>query len=337
MNVGKARSITHESARFGIVAHRVNRRDAMAHRQHNELDPPTVEEAVAAYKQRGGVLAYHGGEGCVDFAAGAGVQDLDWESDVLAGRSYLTQVGFRICSVAWIDENSYAIGPRHHVSQQSKTLCGQLNCKKIYAGRVSTWPTEAGDKTQLDRIFADTEHDRNGLCRGLSRKSRRGAARDGNNRRPATKQVGHHFRHQIVSALRPAVFNRHVLPFYVAAFTQAFPKGRDTISGGLGCPGVDHPDHWHRRRLRTRHQRPHRRSPAEHSDELAPPAHSITSSAIASSLSGIWRPSALAVLRLMTSSYLVGTCTGRSAGWVPRRIRSTYEAARMKMSRTSNP
>ena len=86
-------------------------------------------------------------EGCVDFAPGTGIQNLGWQSDVLAGRSYLTQVGFRICSVAWIDENSHAIGPRHHVSQQSKTLCGQLDCKKICAGRISIWPTEAGDKT----------------------------------------------------------------------------------------------------------------------------------------------------------------------------------------------
>ena len=35
------------------------------------------------------------------------------------------------------------------------------------------------------------------------------------------------------------------------------------------------------------------------------------------------RPSALAVLRLMTSSYLVGACTGRSAGFSPLRMRST--------------
>jgi hypothetical protein len=36
-------------------------------------------------------------------------------------------------------------------------------------------------------------------------------------------------------------------------------------------------------------------------------------SARASSVSGTVRSSALAVLRLMTSSYLVGACTGRSA------------------------
>src|SRR5262245_52852502 len=39
--------------------------------------------------------------------------------------------------------------------------------------------------------------------------------------------------------------------------------------------------------------------------------HSITSSARASTDAGMSRSSALAVLRLTTSSYLVGACTGR--------------------------
>ena len=51
-------------------------------------------------------------------------------------------------------------------------------------------------------------------------------------------------------------------------------------------------------------------------------AYSMTSSARASMTAGV-RPSALAVLRLITSSYLVGACTGRSAGFSPLRMRST--------------
>src|SRR5258707_7831244 len=45
---------------------------------------------------------------------------------------------------------------------------------------------------------------------------------------------------------------------------------------------------------------------------VSPRSYSITSSARASSVAGTSRPSALAVLRLTTSSYLVGPCTGRS-------------------------
>ena len=48
-----------------------------------------------------------------------------------------------------------------------------------------------------------------------------------------------------------------------------------------------------------------RRTAAKQCDERAA-HHSITSSASASSLSGIWRPSAFAAFRLITSSNLVG-------------------------------
>src|SRR5262249_40275072 len=54
-----------------------------------------------------------------------------------------------------------------------------------------------------------------------------------------------------------------------------------------------------------------------------PPHHSITSSARCGKNKGTSTPSALAVLRLITSSYLVGACTGRSAGFSPLRMRST--------------
>ena len=49
----------------------------------------------------------------------------------------------------------------------------------------------------------------------------------------------------------------------------------------------------------------------------------ITSSARCSSVCGIVRPSAFAVLRLMTNSYLVGNSMGKSPGLAPLRIRST--------------
>ncbi len=51
--------------------------------------------------------------------------------------------------------------------------------------------------------------------------------------------------------------------------------------------------------------------------------HSITWSARSSTDCGIVRPSAFAVLRLITSSNFVGCSTGRSAGLAPLRILST--------------
>src|SRR5262249_18783286 len=60
--------------------------------------------------------------------------------------------------------------------------------------------------------------------------------------------------------------------------------------------------------LRAHRERPRGRA-AEQRDKLATfhlRGHSMTSSAMATSLPGIWRPSALAVVRLMDSSNFVG-------------------------------
>jgi ABC transporter substrate binding protein len=68
------------------------------------------------------------------------------------------------------------------------------------------------------------------------------------------------------------------------------------------------PRGWRFRRLRRQHR--------------ATSTHSITSSARAMNVGVSSSPSALAVLRLTASSYLVGACTGRSPGFSPFKIRS---------------
>ena len=60
---------------------------------------------------------------------------------------------------------------------------------------------------------------------------------------------------------------------------------------------------------------------AEQRDELAPPDHSITTSARASSVGGISSPSILAVSALMTNSNFDACTTGKSEGLAPLRIR----------------
>src|SRR5205823_2564713 len=65
--------------------------------------------------------------------------------------------------------------------------------------------------------------------------------------------------------------------------------------------------------------------------------YSMISLARASTLSGIVTPNALAVVRLITRSNLVGCSTGRSDGFAPRRILSTWSAARRKRSGKFGP
>src|SRR6516225_8230717 len=65
--------------------------------------------------------------------------------------------------------------------------------------------------------------------------------------------------------------------------------------------------------------------------------YSITSSARTRSDAGTEKPRAFAVLRLRAVSYLVGDCTGKSAGLAPRRMRSIYDADCWYTSRRSMP
>src|SRR5262245_4582263 len=78
--------------------------------------------------------------------------------------------------------------------------------------------------------------------------------------------------------------------------------------------------------LHPRRERPRGCRAAEQRDELAPPdlrVHSITSSAVICMINGTVRPSAFAVLRLITNSSLVGCSTGKSVGLAPFIRRST--------------
>src|SRR5262249_28862670 len=120
----------------------------------------------------------------------------------------------------------------------------------------------------------------------------------------------------------PPKLDRHALALDIAGLAQAFAEPRDQRRKLLGRTMMEKSNDRHRWLLRARLERP-RRSAAEQRDEMATPHHSITSSARASSVGGISTPSALAVFKLMTSSYLVGVCTGRSAGFSPLRMRST--------------
>jgi hypothetical protein len=103
--------------------------------------------------------------------------------------------------------------------------------------------------------------------------------------------------------------------------SEPFLESGDLRAERSARSGTKKSDHRHRRLLRPRRKRLRRRR-AEERDELAPP-HSITSSALTSSVGGTVRLSALAVFRLMANSTFVGCCTGSSAGFSPLRMRST--------------
>src|SRR5262249_22866602 len=119
---------------------------------------------------------------------------------------------------------------------------------------------------------------------------------------------------------------------HVAQLTQSLPKRvKLPVVTGSG-PHTDEPDPRHPAcRLRLTGER--RGEEGEGAgDECASVHYSISWSARSRTAGGVVRLRALAVLRLMTSSNLVGCSTGRSAGLIPFRILSTWVAARRAKS-----
>src|SRR5262249_31867746 len=142
----------------------------------------------------------------------------------------------------------------------------------------------------------------------------------------SANQFSRQLRQPIDLILGPAVFNRHVLALDIAGVFETLVKSAQTIHVHVRRRGVEEPNHRHRWLLRARRERPGSRAPDKR-DELAA-LHSITSLTAACSVSGMVRPRAFAVLRLITSSNLVGCKTGRSAGFSPLRMRPAYTPTR---------
>src|SRR5262245_33691698 len=207
-------------------------------------------------------------------------------------------------------------------SRRISTFRLQLVNEKIDPGRIATRPGGVSDETKSDRVFTHAEHDRDRRGGGLGRQRRRSASARGDDGDLPANQVSCQLRKSLVATLRRAVYDRHVLALDEAHVLQPLAKCAQTMRVRFYCCAEEQSDHRHRRLLRSRRERPCRCSAAEQHNEVAP-SHSITSSARARTGVGISRPRLLAVLRLITSSYLVGACTGRSTGFSPLRMRST--------------
>src|SRR5262249_40068946 len=155
---------------------------------------------------------------------------------------------------------------------------------------------------------------------------RRRGTRRGYYRELAANQIGRQRGQSVILAFCPAILDRGVLPFDVASFLQPLAKRGRVRCKLVWRRAVEEPDHRRRRLLRARRERPSDRRAADERDEVAAfdlRVHSITSSARSRNASGIVRPSALAVVKLMTRSNLVGCSIGISPGFAPRRILST--------------
>src|SRR6516164_256260 len=313
-------SVAHQPAGGDISPLRITRWYPLAGGQDRKLHTAAAEESVGPDKESIGTLVRKRGKGSIDLANCGGLEYPKLKPDDRGGLLQVPQCVLGGRRIGRIDKHGNTSSRGDQLMQQPQPLGCHLFGEKINSRRIAPRTGKAGHKTKLDRIPRYTEYDWDRCSYRFGRARRRPAARDSDHRHWAANQIGHQCRQPIVLALQPVVLDSDVLPFDVTGFLETFTERGHITRSDFRSPRVQKLDHRHRRLLRARRERPRGRRAANQGDELAP-FHSITSSASASSLSGIWRPSAFAVLRLITSSYLVGSTTGRSADFSPLRMR----------------
>lgn len=178
---------------------------------------------------------------------------------------------------------------------------------------------QAGDHPGLHGINSVREHDRDGRGRALDRKGR-GRCDYYDDVNVQSNHLCRKFLKSLGAVPCIPALNHEVAALRISEFVQALEQR--VVKCLVSARDKSHSPNF-ARLLRARGKRPRRRRAAEQRNELAPPNHSITSSARESKVGGIFKPSAEAAFKLMISSNSVACWTGRSPGFAPLSILST--------------
>src|SRR5215472_379000 len=203
---------------------------------------------------------------------------------------------------------------RHKFVEQFEPFGRELHIQQAHTREIATGTVQAGNESCLHRVGPHLEDDRDRRSRRFCCDCRRSGDRNNHSHLSANK-VSRQCGQAIVAALRPEIFDRHIAALDVTDIVKALTEGSDPRRVRFGRRATEEP--YYRQCLLLGAERGrcrHRTGQQEH--EFAT-FHSITSSARTRIDGGTVMPSALAVLRLTTSSNVVGCCTGRSAGLAP--------------------
>ena len=203
---------------------------------------------------------------------------------------------------------------RRCLLEKRQTLRHKLGIEEGQSGHVAAGMGEAVDDAGGDDIAGCCHDDRNRPRRAPGGEHSGPVGHDEIDLE--LDQLGCEAREPRFIFLGRAEFDTEVFALDIPEIAQRLQKSGRT-DGGHETEITDQGDAL--LALRSRRERPCR-SAADKAEERAP-SHSITLSALASRSGGTSMPSALAVLRLTTSSNLVGCMTGRSAGFSPLRMR----------------
>ena len=129
-----------------------------------------------------------------------------------------------VSGIAWIYEQRNRYGAGQQLTQQLQPLRQQLRSVQSHAGGIAARPVDASHEAIADWIRADNEEDRNGRGRLLRRPRRHCAPGRDDQGDLTVHQVGCQVRKPRKLTVRPAVLDRDVPAFNIAAFAQALTE-----------------------------------------------------------------------------------------------------------------
>ena len=143
----------------------------VAERQRRELLASAHQESVGADHQPAGTQLAQGGEGRLELALGACMQDVERKPERACRRLqvFCLNRGYR---VARVEQQGDRARRRHELVDQLQPLLPGIDVERDHAGEVAARPIEARHESGFDRVDAAVKHDRNCLGRRVCRHRR---------------------------------------------------------------------------------------------------------------------------------------------------------------------
>ena len=164
-----------------------------------------------------------------------------------------TRCGFGLVRIGQYPDDC---GGRDELMHQAQPLRSNLVTEPADTRYVAARPIEIWDEPGLNRIFPAVENNRNRRSGGFDRESDRNAAGGGDNVNFQIDQFRCHRRNTIELAVRPAVFDRHILAVGKALLFQSFPKSSRERRIGVGRLAAQEADNRSCRLLGVGYERP---------------------------------------------------------------------------------
>ena len=198
------------------------------------------EERAAADEECVGPLARESCEGCIDLAAGAGVEKpafaVPWREPPLPRSRNVTSA---VQGWSGLTSTATRAAPGTSSCRSSSRFAVNSAARKLIPVTLPPGRARAGDKTKLDRVVADVE-ERSGSS-WLPLLAANGAAsasgRD-DEANPSANQFGRHRRQSICPIVGPAVFDRQVFALDIADVFETLTKSPHRFRQGFGRGGI---------------------------------------------------------------------------------------------------